>query len=363
MVSATENHFFHGDGLPQTVKCRVWPFGPEVKMTILVTGGGGFLGSAIARLLRERGETVRSFSRRSYPHLDAMGVEQVQGDLADLESLLPAFTHCKAVFHVAAKAGVWGSYDSFYRANVLGTENVIAACRSAGVGKLVYTSSPSVTFDGKDQPGVDESEPYPTRYLAAYPKTKAIAEQRVLEENQDGLATVSLRPHLIWGPGDNHLVPRIITRGRLGKLRLVGRRDKRVDSVYITNAAQAHLQALDRLAPDSAIAGKAYFISNGEPMPLRELINGILDAAGLPPVTKVVPEGLAFAAGSAMEFIYGVLRLKREPMITRFVARQLATEHWFDLSAAKRDLDYRPAVTIRQGFQRLKRSFAESNVH
>jgi nucleoside-diphosphate-sugar epimerase len=320
----------------------------------LVTGGGGFLGGAIVRMLAERGNQVVSYSRGTYPQLDEMGVEQVRGDLGDGAALSAAAKGCDIVYHVAAKAGVWGSYAEFYQANVTGTENVLAACRANGIGRLVYTSSPSVVFDGMDVEGGDESLPYPASYEAHYPATKARAEQLVLAANSPALATVSLRPHLIWGPGDNHLVPRILAKGRAGRLRRIGNRPNLVDTVYVDNAARAHLQAADRLAPGSPVNGRAYFISNGEPIPLWEMVNRILAAAGVPPVTRSIPPGMAYAIGCICEGLWGTLHLAGEPPMTRFVAHELATAHWFDISAALRDFGYRPEVSIDEGFVRLR---------
>ena len=322
-------------------------------MKALVTGGGGFLGGAIVRLLSARGDTVRSYSRGEYPALTRLGVEQVQGDLADREAVIRAAAGCDVVFHVAARAGIWGSYAEYHRANVTGTENVLAACRHHGIGRLVYTGSPSVVFDGRDVAGGDESLPYPAHYEAHYPRTKALAEQLVLAANSPPLATVSLRPHLIWGPGDNHLVPRLVARARAGKLRRIGNRPCLVDTVYVDNAARAHLLAADRLAYDGAVAGKAYFISNGEPLPLWEMVNRILAAAGLPPVTRSVSPTVAVAVGACCEILWNVLRLPGEPPMTRFVARELATAHWFDISAARRDLGYVPEISIDEGLKRL----------
>ncbi len=326
-------------------------------MNALVTGGGGFLGSAIVRRLCERGDRVHSLSRGRYPELDALGVTQHQGDVADPVAVARAAVGCDIVFHVAAKAGVGGRYRDYHRANVIGTANVLTACRHHGIARLVYTSSPSVVFDGRDMAGVDESVPYPSHYEAAYPQTKAIAEGMVLRANGAALATVSLRPHLIWGPGDNHLIPRLLARARAGRLRRIGDESKLIDSVYIDNAADAHVLAADRLVPGSPIAGKAYFITQGEPVPLWDLVNRILHAAGLAPVMRSIPTPLAYAAGGLLETIYALLRLDGEPPLTRFVVRELTTAHWFDIRAARRDLGYEPQVSLDEGLRRLAASF------
>lgn len=323
-------------------------------MKALVTGGGGFLGGAIVRMLLARGDEVRSFSRNVHATLTDLGVEQQCGDLDDQVAVIKAAAGCDLVFHVAAKAGIWGSYQDFYRANVTGTENVIAACRSNGISRLVYTSSPSVVFDGSDVEGADESLPYPTRFEAHYPATKALAEQLVLAANSLDLAVTALRPHLIWGPGDNHLVPRIIAKGRAGKLRRIGIRPNMVDTVYVDNAAKAHLQAGDVLAPGSPVAGKVYFISNNEPLPLWDMVNRILAAADLPPVTRSISPKLAYNIGCVCEWLWGSLRLKGEPPMTRFVAHELASAHWFDISAAQRDFAYQPEISINEGLTKLR---------
>ena len=303
-------------------------------MTALVTGGGGFLGGAIVRRLRARGDAVRSLSRGHYPALDDLGVTQFRGDVADADAVARAAEGCGVAFHAAARAGLGGRYADYHRANVVGTDNVLAACQRHGVPRLVYTSSPSVVFDGRDMEGADESAPYPRHYEAYYPRTKALAEQRVLAANGPGLATTALRPHLIWGPGDNHLIPRLLARARAGRLRRIGRTNKLVDTTYIDNAADAHLLAADRLRPGSPVPGRAYFLSQGEPVPLWDLVDRILSAAGLPPVTRSLPAGLAYAVGWAAEAVYGLLRLRGEPPMTRFLARELATAHWFDIGAA-----------------------------
>ncbi len=322
-------------------------------MNALVTGGGGFLGLAIVRALRARGASVRSLSRQEYPALRELGVEQVRGDVGEAEAVLGATAGCDIVFHVAAKAGLWGPYEDYHRANVLGTENVIAACQKLGIRKLVHTSSPSVVFNGQDMEGVNESVPYPAHFEAHYPHTKALAEQRVLATNSPTLATVALRPHLIWGPGDNHLLPRLIARAKAGQLRRIGAQPKRVDTVFIENAADAHLLAADALVPGAACAGKAYFISNGEPIELWEMVNRMLAAAGLPPVIRTVPASVALALAWVFETAAKVTGSEREPRLTRFMAREMSTAHWFDISAAQRDFGYVSKVSTEEGLRRL----------
>lgn len=322
-------------------------------MKALVTGGGGFLGGAVIRLLLARGDSVRSFTRSRYPWLDELGVEQCLGDLSDPAAIGQAVAGCDVVFHVAAKAGVWGRYADFFATNVTGTQNVIAACRANGVPRLVHTSTPSVVHAGGDIEGADESLPYPPHFPAPYPETKAIAERAVLAANGPDFGTVALRPHLVWGPGDPHLIPRIVARAKAGKLRRIGSRPVKVDVTYIDNAAEAHLLAADRLVPGSTVAGKAYFLSNGEPIDLWDFINRILALAGVPPVTKSVGVWKAKLAGRVLEGVYGLFRLAGEPPMTRFVADQLSTSHWYDISAAKRDFGYAPRVTLDDGLQRL----------
>ncbi|MFA5701341.1 MAG: NAD-dependent epimerase/dehydratase family protein [Desulfuromonas sp.] len=325
-------------------------------MKALVTGGGGFLGKAIVERLLHRNIEVVSVSRSHHAHLAALGVEQFGADLAAMAPEHPAFAGCTMVFHVAAKAGVWGAYAEYYRANVLGTANVIAACRHHGIDKLVYTSSPSVVFDGEPLEGADESLPYPQHFDAPYPETKAIAEQQVLAANDSTLATVALRPHLIWGPGDNHLVPRILERGRKRQLRRIGRQNNLVDCVYIDNAADAHILAAEKLIAGADIGGRAYFISQGDPRPLWDIVNAILACVDVPPIERHIPVRAAYAIGWLLEKIYTITGSHAEPRITRFVARELSCAHWFDISAAQRDLGYQPRISMEQGLKMLRES-------
>ncbi len=329
-------------------------------MKALVTGGGGFLGRAIVQRLRERGNDVRTFQRGRYADLESLGIECFRGDLSNVDTLASAIEGCDVVFHVAAKVGVWGKYREFYNSNVVGTRNVLELCKRYGVAKLVYTSSPSVIFSGHDDGGLNESAPYPRHYLSPYPETKALAERLVLAANSQQFATIVLRPHMIWGPGDTHIVPRVLKLAQAGRLRLVGDGRNLVDSTYIDNAATAHVLAVDRLACVAPCAGRAYFITNGEPLPIAELLGKILSAASLTPDLPSIPPSVAYSLGAVMESLHRVLRLSGEPLMTRFVARELATAHWFDISASKRDLGYEPAISIDEGINRLARSLQRS---
>lgn len=321
-------------------------------MKALITGGGGYVGRAIAERLIKEGWEVRSFARGRYPELESQGVDVRQGDLRDGLAVENAAADCGIVFHTAAKVGLWGAYEEYYQANVTGTKNVLAACRSRGVRKLVFTSSPSVVFSGEDVEGWDESAPYPDRFDSYYSRTKALAEELVLTANGEDLATVALRPHLVWGPGENHIVSRIVGRGRRGQLKRIGGKNKRVDTTYIDDCTEAHWLAA-RSLEKGATAGRAYFISSGDPRPIWDIVNAMLTAAGVSPITKTVPEPLAFAAAALYESVYRLCGIKSEPALTRFLVSQLATAHWFDISAARRDLGFKPQVTIEEGLRRL----------
>jgi len=319
---------------------------------ILVTGGGGFLGKAVVTRLLARGDRVASFSRGKYPELVEMGAEEVRGDLCDGKAVERACIGRDVVFHVAAKPPPWGRYQDYVDTNVTGTENVIAGCLKHRVGRLIYTSTPSVVFDGSDMAGVDESVPYPAVYNAHYPATKALAEKRVVKAAQSGLRTVALRPHQIWGPGDPHFVPRLIARAR--RLKRIGDSTNRVDTTYIDNAVDAHLLAADRLSENAALSGKIYFISDGNPVSLWEMIDAILAAAGKPPIEGTISFSTARAIGAVMEFFFRVFRLPGEPPMTRFLADAVAKTHWFNIDAARKDLGYTPKVSIQVGLVRLE---------
>lgn len=325
---------------------------------ILITGGGGFLGQAIVKKLRAVQAEVASYSRSHYPQLTQWGCHTYRGDIADATALTKACADWlpDLVIHTAAKAGVWGDASSYYRSNVTGTQNVLTAMKTSGIHRLVYTSTPSVTFAGTDQDGVDESAPYTDVFFNAYQRTKTMAEQLVREDRC--IRSISLRPHLIWGPGDNQLVPRIIERAQAGRLRLVAGGEKLVDAVYIDNAAHAHVLAASRLitGDDEHLAGKAYFVTNQEPWPMKDIINGIVTAAGLPAISTGLSASAAYAVGAAMEAAWRLGRRQVEPPLTRFVARQLSTSHWFNKQRVITDLGYVPTVSMSEGLANLAAS-------
>lgn len=323
-------------------------------MAVLVTGGGGFLGKSIVRMLIARGEEdVRVLGRSRYPDVEAMGANCIQGDVESLSAVKDAVDGCHTVYHVAAKAGVWGDPAAYDAANIVGTQNILDACVSRGVERLVHTSSPSVTFDGGDAKNADESLPYPKSHLYHYGRTKAEAERRVLAANATPhkkgptvLLTTALRPHIIYGPGDPHIIPRMVARHRQGRLRIVGDGTNKIDVTYVENGAHAHLLAADALALNNPKnAGKAYFISDGHPVVPWQWLNTIFAAIGLPPLEKRIPYGAARAVGAVMEGAWGLFKLGGEPPMTRFVAAQLGTSHYYNLAAARRDISYEPIVS------------------
>jgi len=322
-------------------------------MRALVTGGGGFVGLAVLRALKARGIDCAAVGRSQYPVLEKMGIKVLRGDIIDREFLVRVVKGYDTVFHVAAKAGIWGPRSEYEAVNVIGTRNVIDACRANRVTSLVYTSTPSVVFNHIDISGGDESLPYGRSFLCHYAASKARAEQLVLAANSPSLLTCALRPHLIWGPDDPHLIPRLLARGRHRQLRQVGDGSNLVDISYIDNVADAHWLAAENLGSTATAAGKAYFISQGKPVNLWEWINDLFRRFEIPPVTKQIGFRSAYAAGWVLEWIHRAARLSAEPRMTRFLAEQLARSHWFSIARAENDLGYRPNISIEEGVERL----------
>tara|TARA_B110000046_G_C13016809_1_gene409168 strand:- start:1429 stop:2421 length:993 start_codon:yes stop_codon:yes gene_type:complete len=323
-------------------------------MKVFVTGGGGFLGQVIVEQLLEKGHEIHTYSRNESKALNKPGVTQFQGNLTDYEVLHNAMKGCEAVFHIAAKTGIQGTYSSFYDTNVTGTKNIVKACIELKIPHLIYTSSASVAYSGNSE-GKNETLPYPKKFDAYYPKTKAIAEKFVLDANGLALTTCSLRPHLVWGPNDPHFLPRLLDRRRKDKLRVLGSKDYRVDITYVDNAAKAHLKAFDAMRSNPiSVGGKPYFLSQDEPINVRDFIDRLLDSDGLKPVEKTLNPKVARFLGWLIQSVFRLFKLKNEPPLTLFVAKQLSSSHWYDISAAKNDFGYTPTVSTDEGMKRLK---------
>ena len=320
---------------------------------VVVTGGGGFIGSAIVRRLLAGGDRVTVIGRSRYPELAAQGVRCLQGDISDRNFMDHALRGADLVFHVAAKAGIWGPWKEYEKTNIQGTAACIHGCRKNGVPALVYTSTPSVVFGNRSLAGVDEKTPYARKPLCHYAASKIMAERLILKVDSTRLRTIAIRPHLVWGPGDPHLIPRLLERGRAGKLKIVGNGRNRVDISYIDNVVQAHLLAADNLLGPGNACGRAFFIGQGEPVCLWNWINGLFADLGIEQVQKMVPFAAAYAIGSVLELVYTGLKRTTEPPMTRFVALQLAKSHWFDHGAAREILGYQPEISIEVGMKRL----------
>jgi nucleoside-diphosphate-sugar epimerase len=329
----------------------------EATMKVLVTGGGGFLGTYICQQLLDKGHEVINFSRNEYTHLANLGIVTVKGDLTVKDSITSALDGVDAIVHTAALAGVWGDYDQYYQINTVGTQNLVDAAKSNGIKYLVYTSSPSVVFGKDDLCGVDESIDYPDKYYTAYAETKAMAEQYVLKNHGEGFRTLAIRPHLIWGPGDPHIFPRLIEKGKLGKLKVVGDGENLVDIIYVENAASAHVKALEALLDNHAIGGKPYFVGQSEPVKLWDFINQVLALAKVDPIEDFVSFKTAFFMGGILEKVFKLVGIKKpEPPMTRFVALQLAKSHYFSHQNAKEAFGYAADISVEEG---LKRTFHE----
>ena len=319
----------------------------------IVTGGGGFVGLALVKALRLMNIQVSVVGRHRYLEVEEVGGVCMVGDLRDGDFLKSAFAGADTVFHVAAKAGVWGDWQDYFGINVTGTENVIAACKHNNIPRLIYTSTPSVVFNQGHLCGVDETAPYATEVLCHYARSKIMAEILVLEANDLLLNTVALRPHLIWGPGDTNLIPRLLERGRKKQLKIVGDGTNMVDISYIDNVVDAHIKAAINLELYGTAAGEAFFISQGEPVNLWDWINELFIALNRPLVVRRVSFKTASFVGNVLELLYTFFRIKSEPKMTRFVAEQMAKSHWFSIDKAKDILRWHPQVSTSEGMNRM----------
>ncbi len=331
-------------------------------MKILITGGGGFLGSEILRMLIDRGDECQFAARGDYPEIRALGATQIRGDLADPAIANKAVAGCDAVIHVAAKAGIWGGHADYYSANVIATQNIVDACIQHNVNYLIHTSTPSVTFNGKNVENGKQNMPHADSFLTSYAETKSKAEQIAL--NAKGIKVIALRPHLIYGAGDPNLLPRMVNSHRGGKIKIIGDGNNKVDITHVKNAAIAHLQALDSLVSGVVEpVGKAYFISDDAPVKLWNFLDRSVTALGYEKISGQVSHKTAFRAAGVLETFHKIFRPNVEPRITRFVADQMSTSHWYDMEPAKRDFGYQPVIDQNAAFEDMiedlkKRGFA-----
>jgi nucleoside-diphosphate-sugar epimerase len=310
---------------------------------VLVTGARGMLGAAVARALAARGDAVAVLQRGP----SGLPVPEVRADLGDPDApLAEALAGHDAVVHLAAKVDVVGPWREYRRTNVDGTRALLAAARSAGVTRFVHVSSPSVAHAGPALVGAPAALADPARARGHYARSKALAEQVALAAASRALAVVAVRPHLVWGPGDPQLVGRIVARARAGRLPVVGTGTALVDTTYVDNAVDALVAALDR-APH--VSGRAFVVSNGEPRPVAELVASICAASGVAPPRIAVPAGVARAVGAAVEKV-----CRHDPPMTRFLAEQLSTAHWFDQRATRAALEWTPRVGLDEGLARLR---------
>jgi 2-alkyl-3-oxoalkanoate reductase len=329
--------------------------GAGVKMRILVTGGGGFLGTWIIKeLLKNPTYLVTNFSRHNYTHLEDLGVPTIRGDISKMDDVEHALSQgFDAIFHVASLVGMWGKPEVFDSINISGTENLLSMAKKYGVKRFVYTSSPSVVFGRGGHAGADETLAYPTTHLCHYPRTKAIAEKMVLEANAGDFCTTALRPHLIWGPGDQNLLPRVIQKAREGKLKIIGMGENQVDIIYVEEAARAHVMAFEKLTPGSSVCGQAYFLGQG-PIKLWQFIDQVLKLAEAPGIEKSLNLKIAVMIGKVMEALWKIAGLySPEPPLTEFVALNLGTDHWFSHDKALRDFGWKPEISTEEGLKRL----------
>ena len=326
-------------------------------MKVLVTGTGSLLLGGIASELVRRGDDVVCLQRRPSAFIGHQNAHEVLADICDAEAVAAAAHGCDAIIHGAARVGIVGSQKEFYETNVIGTSNILQAAELHNISRLVFVSTPSVAHTGDSLIGAPAGEAEIGRSRSYYAESKAIAERTVLNARNEHLAVVAVRPHLVWGPGDTQLVGRIVERAASGRLAFIGTGNALVDSTYIDNAISAHIAALDALHIGSACDGKAYVISNGEPRTVNELMRSMCESAGIPFEPRHVSLALGIRLGSLIERLWPLMR-SSEPPLTRFIAEQLGTAHWFDQRTVQQDLGWTPHVSLDEGFQRLTQWFA-----
>lgn len=322
--------------------------------TILVTGGGGFVGKSLIKKLLNKGYQVKSLSRNFYEELATLSVTCYQGDIGgEFEKINLFFKNVDAVFHVASKVDMWGKYDDFFKTNVIGTRNIIKACKENNIKYLIYTSSPSVIANNDGLKEVDASFPYPKKYDAFYPETKAMAEKEIIKEGKKGeIFTLVLRPHLIWGPNDTNLIPTILDKAKNGKLKQIGDGKNIVDCSYIEDCTDAHILALEALEKNPSLSSNVYFVTQDEHIKLWDFINSILVAKKLPPIEKKVSKKLALSIARVLEFTSKMIP-SFKPLFTKFLITEMTTDHYFNIEKTKKDLGYSPKYSIKEGLKKI----------
>ncbi len=324
---------------------------------ILITGAGGFLGRYICKLLQAKGHIVIGLGRHEHQDLIDQGVQWFKADIRNYEQVLNATQDIDAIIHCASKIAMWGEWQEFLSINVEGTKNLLKAAKENQVKKFVYTSTPSVVFARESILGGDETLPYPTNSVSLYGRSKAIAENEVLKQDQSKILTCAIRPHLIFGPGDDHLVPRLVEAAKTKRLKIIGNGENQVDVIAVENAALAHVQALEALKPDSKLCGQAYFVAQDEPVKLWEFTNRLLKIHNTNQVSKKISFKLAYTLGAIFEFVAKFFDYKKDKLpMTRFVAMQLSMSHWFKHDKAKRDFGYQPIITTEEALNNYKAS-------
>ncbi len=341
------------------------------KIRVLVTGAGGFVGLKLTRALLLEGYDVTTLQRGTYPELNELkniypNLSIIQGSINDQNILDFAVSDVNAIFHVASKIGMWGSYDDYYETNVVGTQNILKSMKKYSIKNLVYTSTPSVVFDRGDINNGDESLPYPKSHLNFYAQTKRIAEEEILKcARAHEFNALSIRPHLVFGPGDKQLIPRVIYTHLKGKLKIVGDGENLVDVSYIDNVVHAHLLAFKTLLQDpNKVNGKAYFIGQEKPVKLWNFTNDIFKGLGLKKLEKKIPVNIAYCIGGLLEALFKLLGIKKiDPPMTRFVALQLGKNHYFSHENAKKDFGYIPIVPTEEGLKNLIHDYRSRESH
>lgn len=316
----------------------------------LITGVSGFVGKALAKRLVELGYKVIGISRRDVPELKELGVEILSVDITSSKINPTIFKDVKTVFHVAAKVDMWGKWSEFYETNFLSTQRLLLLAKEAGVKNFIYTSSPSVIADGTGLKGVNESYPYPKKFHAHYPHTKALAEKLVLSKHTDNFRTIALRPHLIFGPNDTGLTPTIIDKAKKGDLMIVGGGKNLVDFTFIDDCVEAHIQAAKALDNKVEVGGQPYFISQGDPYPLWKWVDRVLELHGVSKLNKKISFKVAYSVASILEVLSIITG--KAPKLSKFLVQEMATDHYFCIDSARKNLDYSPRFTVEEAINR-----------